>query len=191
MILMALSTVAIGFLPTYERIGIRAPVLLVRGASRAGFRGGWRVGRGRRRFWWSGGGAERARLLRAFQQSSIAAGLLLGSLVAAILSSALDSNALASWGWRIPFFLGALLGPVGMYCARVACELPSFESEAARAQTLSGVQFAKSLFHAFSFVIFWAVSSYMVAVYMPTFANKYAHISRRRHCGPAPPRSPR
>ncbi|ALK34063.1 MFS transporter [Burkholderia plantarii] len=177
MILMALSTVAIGFLPTYESIGIWASVLLVAARLVQGFAAGGEWGTAAA-FLVEWGGANRRGFLGAFQQSSIAAGLLLGSLVAAILSSALDSNALASWGWRIPFFLGALLGPVGMYVRRRVQESPSFESEAARAHTLSGVQFAKSLFHAFSFVIFWAVSSYMVAVYMPTFANKYAHISR-------------
>ncbi|WP_443623248.1 MFS transporter [Burkholderia plantarii] len=175
MILMAISTVAIGLLPTYGRIGIWAPVLLVAARLVQGFAAGGEWGTAAA-FLVEWGGANRRGFFGAFQQSSIAAGLLLGSLAAATLSSVLDSDALASWGWRIPFLLGALLGPVGIYVRRRVQESPSFENKAARAP--SGARFAKSLFHAFSFVVFWAASSYMVSVYMPTFANKYAHISR-------------
>ncbi|CAD6547731.1 MFS transporter [Paraburkholderia sabiae] len=177
MILMAISTVTIGLLPTYERIGVAAPVLLVAARLVQGFAAGGEWGTAAA-FLVEWGGANRRGFFGAFQQSSIAAGLLLGSLAAAILSSSLDAGELASWGWRIPFFLGALLGPVGMYVRRRVQESPAYEAGSARAQTLSRAQFTRSLFHAFSFVIFWAVSSYMVAVYMPTFANRYAHISR-------------
>jgi MFS transporter, MHS family, proline/betaine transporter len=177
MILMAVSTVAIGLLPTYDHIGIWAPVLLVLARLVQGFAAGGEWGTAAA-FLVEWGGANRRGFFGAFQQSSISAGLLLGSLAAAILSSALSSDALSSWGWRIPFFFGALLGPVGMYVRRRVQESPAYESGVSHAASLSRSQFAKSVFHAFSFVIFWAVSSYMVAVYMPTFANKYAHISR-------------
>lgn len=177
MILMAASTVAIGLLPTYRHIGIWAPVLLVAARLVQGFAAGGEWGTAAA-FLVEWGGANRRGFFGAFQQSSIAAGLLLGSLAAAILSSTLDPDALASWGWCVPFFLGALLGPVGMYVRRGVRESPSYEAQSAHAHKLRAAQFARSLFHAFSFVIFWAVSSYMVAVYMPTFANKYAHISR-------------
>ncbi|RKF50090.1 MFS transporter [Paraburkholderia fungorum] len=177
MILMAVSTVAIGLLPTYERIGIWAPVLLVLARLVQGFAAGGEWGTAAA-FLVEWGGANRRGFFGAFQQSSISAGLLLGSLAAAILSSALSNDALSSWGWRLPFLLGALLGPVGMYVRRRVQESPAYESGASHAASLSRGQFAKSVFHAFSFVIFWAVSSYMVAVYMPTFATKYAHISR-------------
>lgn len=177
MILMAISTVAIGLLPTYDRIGIWAPALLVAARLVQGFAAGGEWGTAAA-FLVEWGGANRRGFFGAFQQSSIAAGLLLGSLVAAILSSTLDAGALSAWGWRIPFFLGALLGPVGMYVRRRVQESPAYANEAAQAVKLRRGQFARALLHAFSFTIFWAVSSYMVAVYMPTFANKYAQISR-------------
>ncbi|RQN33891.1 MFS transporter [Paraburkholderia tropica] len=177
MILMAASTVAIGLLPTYNRIGIWAPALLVLARLAQGFAAGGEWGTAAA-FLVEWGGTSRRGFFGAFQQSSIATGLLLGSLAAAILSSTLSASELSAWGWRIPFLIGALLGPVGMYVRRRVQESPAYENSASQSVALSRRQFAKSVFHAFSFVILWAVSSYMVSVYMPTFANKYAHISQ-------------
>jgi len=177
MIMMAFSTVAIGLLPTHASIGIWAPVLLVVARLAQGFAAGGEWGTAAA-FLVEWGGANRRGFFGAFQQSSIAAGLLLGSLTSAILSSSLSADSLSSWGWRIPFFLGALLGPVGMYVRRRVHDSPAFEHREPAARDMSRRQFASSVFRAFSFVIFWAVSSYMVSVYMPTFASKYGHISR-------------
>ncbi|RDU98709.1 MFS transporter [Trinickia dinghuensis] len=177
MILMACSTVAIGLLPTYERIGIWAPVLLVAARLIQGFAAGGEWGTAAA-FLVEWGGASRRGFFGAFQQSSIAAGLLLGSLTAAVLSTTLTSDALESWGWRIPFVLGAVLGPVGMYVRRHVQDSPMYENDTSAYTKADGAAFSRSIFHAFAFVIFWAVSSYMVAVYMPTFASKYGHISR-------------
>lgn len=179
MIMMAGSTVVIGLLPTYAAIGIWAPVLLVAARLVQGFAAGGEWGTAAA-FLVEWGGARRRGLFGALQQSSIAAGLLLGSFFAAVLSSVLTTDELTSWGWRIPFLLGALLGPVGMYVRRHVHEAPAYESGMARSPKLGRAAFAKAVFHAFSFVIFWAVSSYMVAVYMPTFASKYGHITREQ-----------
>ena len=43
---------------------------------------------------------------------------LLGALSGALLSAVLSADALESWGWRVPFLLGLLLGPVGFYIRR-------------------------------------------------------------------------
>ena len=176
MFLMAASTVVIGFLPTYSSVGVWAPVLLVTARLIQGFAAGGEWGTAAA-FLVEWGGANRRGLFGAFQQSSIAAGLLLASLTTAILGSAISAEALSSWGWRIPFILGAILGPVGMYVRRRVQESPIFEKQEIDTFQMSRTQFAKQVFHGFSYMIFWATSSYMIAVFMPAFAIRYAHIA--------------
>src|SRR5215831_15386681 len=107
--LMAFSTVAIGLLTTYAQAGVLAPVLLVvfrllQGLSAGGEWGGSTsyiveyAPEGRRGF------------IGSWQQVSVGSGFLLGSLSAALLSSTLSHDAFISWGWRVPFLLGILVG---------------------------------------------------------------------------------
>jgi MHS family proline/betaine transporter-like MFS transporter len=179
MILMAASTAAIGCLPTYGSIGIWAPVLLVAARLGQGFAAGGEWGTAAA-FLVEWGGANRRGFFGAFQQSSIAAGLLLALFTTAVLGSTMSAEALSSWGWRIPFVLGAVLGPVGMYIRRQVRESPAFESRETDSTRMSGLQFAKQVFHSFSYMIFWATSSYMIAVFMPAFAIRYAHIEQSK-----------
>jgi len=112
--LMALSTLAIGLLPTYGEVGIAAPILLlvarlVQGLSAGGEWGGSTAyiveyaPKGRRGF------------IGSWQQVSVGVGFLLGSLSGTVLSFALSPEALMSWGWRLPFLLGIVVGGVGAY----------------------------------------------------------------------------
>lgn len=112
--LMALSTLAIGLLPTYDQIGIAAPILLVvarlvQGLSAGGEWGGSTAyiveyaPEGRRGF------------IGSWQQVSVGGGFLLGSLSGTVLSFALSPEALTSWGWRVPFLLGIVVGAIGAY----------------------------------------------------------------------------
>ena len=181
MLLMAGSTVLIGCLPSFAQVGFWAPVLLVLARLIQGFSAGGEWGTAAA-FLVEWGGRNRRGFFGAFQQSSIAAGLLLGSAVAAVITSVLSADDLTSWGWRIPFFLGALLGPLGIYIRRKVPESPAYAKVKTEAPLVQEKTrgFSKSVFHAFSFVIFWAVSSYMVSVYMPTFAAKYGHITRQQ-----------
>ncbi|MBV8823628.1 MAG: MFS transporter [Hyphomicrobiales bacterium] len=112
--LMALSTLAIGLLPTYAEVGVWAPILLggarlLQGLSAGGEWGGSTAyiveyaPEGRRGF------------IGSWQQVSVGGGFLLGSLSGTVLSFALAPEALTSWGWRLPFLLGIVVGGVGAY----------------------------------------------------------------------------
>lgn len=113
LLLMGLSTLAIGFLPTYESIGIAAPALLVGLRLVQGFAAGGEWGgaalfgiesapRGMRGVWGS------------FTSMGIGIGGLLGSLVFVLVSAAFDDD-LSGIAWRIPFWLGGLLVLIGLY----------------------------------------------------------------------------
>ena len=63
---------------------------------------------------------------------SVVAGLLLGSAFAALLNTLLTPAQMADWGWRIPFLVGGILGPIGLYMRRTIEETPHYARVKAR-----------------------------------------------------------
>ena len=124
--------------------------------------------------------AHRRGLFGSLQQCSVAGGLLLGSSVAALVSTVLPSDRVETWAWRIPFLLGGVLGPVGLYLRRHIDETPAFR--ASRAGTASSAPCdaapVRLAARAFGFTIVWTVAYYLVLVYMPTFTQQHAGLSR-------------
>ena len=114
---MAVPTVLIGLLPTHAAIGLAAPVLLVTFRMIQGL---------------SVGGEYTSSLVflvessphhrRAFSAIwgvwGAGAGILLGSGVGALLTNVLDETQVVSWGWRLPFILGALVAGTGYWLRR-------------------------------------------------------------------------
>jgi MFS family permease len=122
---MGVSTVAIGFLPTYEAIGIAAPALL------ALFRFGQGFGLGGE---WAGAvllavenaPAGKRALYGMFPQLGAPIGLFLSTVVFIALSRAFDNDEFVSFGWRIPFLASAVLVLVGLYVRLAITETPVF-----------------------------------------------------------------
>ncbi len=125
LLLMGVSTFAIGLIPSYAAIGVAAPVLLVlmrvlQGLSAAGEQSGANsmtlehAPEGRRGFFTS------------FTLQGTQAGLILANLVFLPIAL-LPEDQLLSWGWRIPFFLSALVVAVGYWVRRSLPETPDFE----------------------------------------------------------------
>jgi MFS family permease len=104
--LMAAGTVLIGILPTYETIGVLAPIILVVARLMQGFSADGEWG-GSTAYIVEWAPAGKRGWYGSFQQTSVVAGLLLGSGVAALMNTLLDPAAMESWGWRVPFLLGA------------------------------------------------------------------------------------
>ena len=124
LLMMGLSTFLIGVLPSYDAVGVLAPVLLVvlrifQGLSAAGEQSGANsmtlehAPEGRRGFFTS------------FTLQGTQAGLILANLVF-LLVALLPEDQLLSWGWRIPFFLSALVVAVGYWVRRSLPETPEF-----------------------------------------------------------------
>jgi MFS family permease len=114
---MALGTGIIGLTPTYASIGLAAPMLIVVGRLLQGFAAGGEVGAATTLLMESGGAGRRGALV-SWQMASQGGSALAGALVAATLSGTLSHEALLAWGWRVPFLLGLLIGPVGFYLRR-------------------------------------------------------------------------
>jgi MHS family proline/betaine transporter-like MFS transporter len=175
--LMAAGTVLIGILPTYATIGFFAPLLLVVARLMQGFSAGGEWG-GSTSFIVEWAPAGRRGLFGSFQQMSVVGGLLLGSGFAALLNSSLDPATMDSWGWRVPFLVGGLLGPVGIYMRRRIDETPAYVRVAQQnAQPKAGPSGFALAARAFGFTIVWTVCFYVLLNYMPTWTQKYMKLS--------------
>ncbi|MEO6920671.1 MAG: MFS transporter [Collimonas sp.] len=130
LLLMGVSTFLVGLLPTYSQVGIAAPVMLVilrmlQGVSAAGEQAGANS------MTLEHAPAHRRAFFTSFTLSGTQAGLILATLVFLPIS-ALPEEQLLSWGWRIPFFLSAVVVMVGIWVRRTLPETPAFNDEKSR-----------------------------------------------------------
>jgi MFS family permease len=131
--LMALPTLGIGLLPNYAKLGIWAPVLLLLLRILQGVAVGGEVP-GAWVFVSEHVDPSRVGVACGILTAGLTGGILLGSLVATTLSTAMTHDQLATYGWRIPFLLGGAFGLLSMYLRRLLAETPVFlELKARRA----------------------------------------------------------
>jgi len=125
LMLMGISTFLIGLLPTYEAIGIVAPILLVllRIVQGLGVGGEWGGSVLIAMEW---GPANRRGLFASWPQLGVPLGLLISTGLVSIMS-ALTGPDFLTWGWRVPFLLSIVLVGVGLYVRLRVLESPDFE----------------------------------------------------------------
>ena len=178
MVLMAVSTVIIGLTPTYATIGVVAPVILVVARILQGISAG---GEGPTALSFVVEWAPKGKrgLIGSFQSVASGCGLLLGSATLTVLTSVLSTADMESWGWRVPFIIGFLVGPFGMWIRRSVGETPAFRrAHSANAKTQTGAPL-KAASKAFMFLIFWSIGYYVFLTYMPTFSTHNLHIDAK------------
>lgn len=125
LLMMGLATFLIGLLPTYETIGVAAPILLIllRLVQGLGVGGEWG---GAVLMAVEHGHAGKRGLYGSVVQMGVPAGLLLATAVFSFFSS-LPPEQFLSWGWRVPFLFGILLLGVGMFIRFQVFESPLFD----------------------------------------------------------------
>jgi MFS family permease len=128
MALMGVGSTLIGLLPTYEQIGIWAPILLVflRVVQGIAVGGEW-------------GGAvlmsaehasSRRGLWASFTNAGAPSGVVLSTLALAVSAAATGEEAFLAWGWRIPFLLSIVLLAIGLFVRAKVAETPVFAQAA-------------------------------------------------------------
>jgi metabolite-proton symporter len=125
--LMAFGTVLIGLLPTYESIGIAAPIILVilRIIQGIGVGGEWGGSVLLSMEW---GHVERRGISASWPQMGVPIGLVLSTGVVRITSGMTGTEGFVAYGWRIPFILSILLIGVGLFVRLRVIESPEFEA---------------------------------------------------------------
>ncbi|MEJ2887721.1 MFS transporter [Actinomycetospora aeridis] len=132
-LLMGVATFAVGCLPTYATIGVAAPIILVLLRLLQGFSaGGEQAGA-------SSTSLEHAPPhRRAYFTSFTLGGTQFGQVLATAIFlpvAALPESDLLSWGWRVPFWLSAVVVVAGLLIRRTLDETPVFREQERRAET--------------------------------------------------------
>jgi len=134
-LLMAFSTGAIGLMPTFEHIGIWAPILLILVRIIQGLSIGGEFG-GAITYMVEHSPGNRRGIVGSMAMLSLVIGFLFGSLVAAAFTHLIPTEDLMSWGWRLPFIFGIVIGLIGFYI-RHQCEESPVYAKAREAGNLS------------------------------------------------------
>ncbi|MDF7670539.1 MFS transporter [Orbaceae bacterium ESL0721] len=124
-LLMALPTLLIGCLPTYQQIGIFAPLLLLLMRLCQGLAVGGEVP-GAWTFVAEHVPNNRVGLACGILTSGLSLGILLGSLVSTAMNRYFSPDQMDDWAWRIPFIIGGIFGFIAMYLRRWLKETPIF-----------------------------------------------------------------
>lgn len=185
-VLMAIGTGMIGLLPTYAAIGLGAPILIMVARMIQGISAGGEFS-GATTMLIEFAPANRRGLFGSFQMCSQALSISCGAAIAWLLTSQLDPAQFESWGWRLPFLFGVLVGPVGWLIRSRIDESPEFVAFA-RATGHGAQRTAKTtlreLFgnHARAMVagmgicVVGTVSSYVFNFFIPIFAKQQLGI---------------
>jgi len=167
--LITLGTLGLAATPSYASIGVAAPIIVVLCRLVQGFALGGEVGPATA-FLIEAAPEGRRGLYASWQLASQGAASAVAGLVGVAMYGSLTPEAMASWGWRVPFLVGLLLVPLALYLRRRMPE--TLQATALRApgsgSALLG-QHRRLLVLAFLLVLGGTVSSYVVN-YMTTYA---------------------
>ncbi|WP_051887049.1 MFS transporter [Streptomyces hygroscopicus] len=182
-VMMAAGSLVIGLTPTYSSAGIAAPIILTAARLLQGLSVGGEIGSsttylaeiappGRRGF------------IGSFFYASTAAGLLLASGLATLLTSTLSDSAMTEWGWRIPFLIGGAGALAGLWLRRSLEETTIFEQAVASGErtprplvTLM-TQHRGAALRIMGFTVAITIGFYLFMSYLPTYAVQTTGIAK-------------
>ncbi len=176
-LLMTLSIALIAFAPDYAAIGIGAPLLIVIARMLQGFATGGEYASATA-FLVESAPANRRGLYGAWQLFGQCLAVFAGAGMGALVTHSLSPEALDSWGWRVPFILGLLIGPVGLWMRRHMEETEAFmdaqDQHKGESFSLLRVlrEHRRAVLATMGGTISGTVAFYVVLVNMPTFAHK-------------------
>lgn len=182
---MTLGIAILAFTPTYATIGIAAPVVLLIARMIQGFSVGGEYATATT-FLVEHAPANRRFLFGAWQFAGQGAAIMLGGIIGSLVSRGLTPEALQSWGWRLPFFIGLIIGPIGFYMRRRLEETPEFLADrdanpAARSiPAVNAFAGYKARMLAGLCLTFGGTASfYVLFLVMPTYAIQTLHLGVR------------
>lgn len=173
-ILMAIPSLLIAILPNYERIGFLAPSLLVLLRVLQGFAMGGEIP-GAITFTFEHVASNRRGRAVVLIFFALSLATLFGQSVIALLHLLLTKDQFYSWGWRITFLIGAVLGLLGGYLRKNLSETPLFKvtENVLQEKYIPSIFLLKNHFLPFiqgvSILCLGAVSMFLLFVYMPIY----------------------
>lgn len=190
-VIMSISTFCIGLIPSYDTIGIWAPILLLICKMAQGFSvGGEYTGAS---IFVAEYSPDRKRgFMGSWLDFGSIAGFVLGAGVVVLISTIVGEANFLDWGWRIPFFIALPLGIIGLYLRHALEETPAFQQHVDKLEQgdREGLQdgpkvsfkeiatkYWRSLLTCIGLVIATNVTYYMLLTYMPSYLSHNLHYS--------------
>jgi MHS family proline/betaine transporter-like MFS transporter len=181
MLLMAAGTFAIGCIPSHDKIGVLAPILLLVARLVQGFSTGGEYGNAMT-FIAEYAPDRRRGFLGSWLEFGTFTGYILGAIIVTVATAQLSEEQLLAWGWRLPFFVALPLGIVGVYLRTRLADTPAFDALEREAQereqeNRGGGELRKLtrlwpfLLVCMGLVLAWNVTNYMLTSYMPTYVT--------------------
>lgn len=182
-LMMSGATFLIGVLPTYQSIGVIAPVLLVLLRMIQGFSTGGEYG-GAATFMAEYAPDRKRGFFGSFLEFGTLGGFALGTAVMLALQLSLSEEAMMAYGWRIPFFLALPMGLIGLYLRSKLEDTPVFQEleEAGETQDSGTLKelvltYWRPILTMAGLVIALNVVNYTLLSYMPTYLETQLGLS--------------
>ena len=173
--LMMAGTLLTGILPTYGQIGLAAPLLLMAARLLQGFSAGGEFGSATAML--AEQDPARRGFYASFQWAASGFAVFLAATSAYVINATLTPDQVASWGWRLPFLFGLLIGPAAWYLRSRGEETPEFSSTLMAAHPLQEVaRHDKARILLGAGVVAAGAAGSFTTNYMPTYAATQLHM---------------
>ncbi|WP_115560833.1 glycine betaine/L-proline transporter ProP [Xanthomonas arboricola] len=181
MILMALGTFSIGLIPSYERIGLWAPALLLLARLLQGFSTGGEYG-GAATFIAEYATDRNRGVMGSWLEFGTLGGYIAGAATVTALHMSVTPAQMLDWGWRVPFLIAGPLGLLGLYMRMKLEETPAFRAYTEQSEqreretagqglmTLLRLHWPQ-LLKCVGLVLVFNVTDYMLLTYMPSYLS--------------------
>ncbi|MBY4128136.1 MFS transporter [Rhodococcus fascians] len=176
MIMMAGSTFSLGLLPTYDSVGLLAPVLLILIRCVQGLSAGGEIGT-ITSFIAEYAGPGRRGFSTSWLMVTAVLGLVLGGVVANGLIFGLGDDAMADWGWRLPFLIAGPLGLIAIFIRLKLEDSPEFQAlldagQTSKAPLREVFQYKRALALVFFIITLHSSIFYLVLTFASTFMSQ-------------------
>jgi MHS family proline/betaine transporter-like MFS transporter len=174
-VIMSAGTGLMAIMPTYASIGILAPIAVLIARLLQGFAVAGEFGSATA--FLVEHSKDRKGFFASFQWFGQGIAAVLSSFFGVILYSWLTTEQLEGWGWRVPFFFGLLIGPIGLYIRKHLGETPEFRDQGPAHAPLRQMfaQHWDRLLMCIGIVVLSTSSNYII-LYMPTYAIRQLHL---------------
>jgi MHS family proline/betaine transporter-like MFS transporter len=183
-VLIMVSMAMMAFAPTYAAFGIGAPLLIVVARLLQGFATGGEFSSSTA-FLVECATPNKRGLYGSWQMFGQVLAMLGGTAMGAAITTNLSPEALNAWGWRIPFFAGMLIAPVGFWIRRHLEDPEMYVRAHKRERPADAFAPLKKVFSdhlkplavCFGLITAGTISTYILNVYMAVFATKHLGLT--------------
>ena len=181
-LLMSFGSLLIAFIPTYQSIGIIAPLVLLFARLLQGLSVGGEYGVSAT-YLSEMASKNRRGFYSSFQYVTLIGGQLFALGIQLILQKVLSDTELHAWGWRIPFVIGAILSLVALYMRSILYETKAFETQKNRSDERKGtirelLKHPKALLIVIGLTLGGTLAFYTYTTYMQKFLVYTVNLSK-------------